>query len=68
VEDDRRSVLKNSPMPHNFITREEEFFKIGVVSFKCPVTLLRQGVEGRLEDIALVEVRSVGAGVSTLDA
>jgi hypothetical protein len=59
VEDDWRSVLENIPMSHNFATREEEFFK-------CLATLLHQDVKGRLENIVLVEVRSIGAGVSTL--
>jgi hypothetical protein len=39
-----------------------------VVSFECLVTLLHQGVEGGLEDVALVEVGSVVFGVSTLHA
>jgi hypothetical protein len=48
--------------------REEELFEIGVVSFECLMTLLRQGVKGVLENLALVEVRLVVAGVSTLHA
>jgi hypothetical protein len=68
MEDDWRSVLENSPMPRHFTTREEEFFKIGAVSFKRLATLLYQGVEGRLEDVVLVEVGSIGAGVFTLQA
>jgi hypothetical protein len=48
VEDERRGVLENSPLPCHFTTREEEFFEIGAVSFKHLVTLLCQGVEGRL--------------------
>jgi hypothetical protein len=44
----------------------EELLKIGMVRFERLVTLLRQGVEGGFEDITLVEVRSVVAGVSTL--
>jgi hypothetical protein len=43
--------------------RKEEFFKIGALCFKRLATLLRQGVEGGLEDVALVEIRSVVAGV-----
>jgi hypothetical protein len=50
---------------HNMIGRVLE---IGVVSFECLATLLRQGVEGRLDDVVLVEVRSIGAGFSTLHA
>jgi hypothetical protein len=46
--------------------REEELFEIGTISFECLATLLHQGVEGGLEDVALVEVRSIVAGVSTL--
>jgi hypothetical protein len=48
--------------------RKEELLKIGAVYFECLATLLRQGVEGGLEDVALVEVESVVAGVSTLHA
>jgi hypothetical protein len=55
-------------MPRHFTTREEEFFEIGAVGFKRLATLLCQGVEGRLEDVVLVEVRSIGTGVSTLHA
>jgi hypothetical protein len=55
-------------MLHHFATREEELFKIGVVCFERLATLLYQGVKGGLEDVALVEVRSVVARVSTLYA
>jgi hypothetical protein len=48
--------------------REEELFEIGDVSFECLATLLHQGVEGGFEDVALVEVKSVIAGVSTIHA
>jgi hypothetical protein len=68
VEDDRCSILENSPMPHHFAAREEELFKIDAVSFKRLATLLHQGVEGGLKDVALVEVESIVAGVSTLYA
>jgi hypothetical protein len=44
--------------------REEEFFEISAVSFEHLATLMRQGVEGRLDDVVLVEVEFVGAGVS----
>jgi hypothetical protein len=50
----------------HFTTREEELFEISVLSFECLATLLHEGVEGRLKDVVLVEVGSVGAGVSTL--
>jgi hypothetical protein len=39
-----------------------------MVSFECLTTLLRQGVKGGLEDVALVEIGSVIVGVSTLHA
>jgi hypothetical protein len=52
-------------MSHHFATREEELFTIGVVSFERLTTLLRQRVKGGFEDVALVEVRSIVAGVST---
>jgi hypothetical protein len=68
VEDDRCSIPKNSPLPHHFTTREEEVSEIGDVSFECLATLLYQGVEGGFEDVALVEVESIVARVSTLRA
>jgi hypothetical protein len=46
--------------------REEELFEVGTESFERLVTLLRQGVEGRLEHVVLIELRSVVVGVSTL--
>jgi hypothetical protein len=55
-------------MSCHFTTREEELFKIGAVRIERLATLLHQGVEGGLEDVALVEVGSVVAGVSTLHA
>jgi hypothetical protein len=67
-EDNRRNALENSPLSHHLTTRKEELLKIGTVRFECLVTLLRQGVEGGLEGVALVEVGSVVAGVSTLHA
>jgi hypothetical protein len=48
--------------------QEEELSKIGEVSFERIATLLRQGVEGGLEDVALVEVGSIVARVFTLHA
>jgi hypothetical protein len=36
-----------------------------VLSFERLVTLHRQGVAGRLDDVVLVEAESVGARVST---
>jgi hypothetical protein len=66
VEDDRCSVLENGPLPRHLATQEKELSEIGDVSFKCLSTLLCQGVEGGLEDVALVEVGSVVAGVSIL--
>jgi hypothetical protein len=65
VEDDQCSILENTSMSHHFIAREEYLFKIGTVSFECVVTLLHQGVEGGLEDVALVEVGFVVTGIST---
>jgi hypothetical protein len=47
---------------------KEELLKIGEVCFERLVTLLHQGVKGELEDVAIVEIRSVVAGVSTLHA
>jgi hypothetical protein len=67
-EDDLCAISENSPLPHYFTTQEEELFEISTVSFERLATLLHQGVEGRLEDVVLIEVRSVGARVSTLHA
>jgi hypothetical protein len=67
-EDDRHIILENSPLSHHLTTREEVLLKIGMVRFECLVTLLRQHVKGGLEDVALVEVRSIVARVSTLHA
>jgi hypothetical protein len=68
LKDDRHSFLENGLLPRHFTTREQEFFKIGVVGFKRLAILLRQGVEGRLDDVVLVEVGSIGVRVSTLHA
>jgi hypothetical protein len=64
AEDDYCGIPENNPLPRHLTTREEEFFEIGTISFKHLATLMRQGVEGRLDDVVLVEVESVGAGVS----
>jgi hypothetical protein len=68
VEDDRYSVLENSPVSRHFAMREEELFKIGMLRFERLMTLLRQGVDGGLEDVAPIEVGYVVAGVSTFHA
>jgi hypothetical protein len=68
MEDDQRGVHENGPLSCHFAKREEEFFEIGTVGFECLAILLCQGVESRLEDIVLIEVGSVGAGISTLHA
>jgi hypothetical protein len=65
VEDNRCGVPENCPLPCHSTTREEELFEIGVLSFERLVTLHRQGVAGRLDDVVLVEAESVGARVST---
>jgi hypothetical protein len=67
-EDDQRSVLKDGPLSRHLTTQKEEFLKIGAVCFERLATLLRQGVEGELEEVALVEGRSVVARISTLHA
>jgi hypothetical protein len=66
MKDDRCGVPENGPLLHHFTTREEELFEISAVSFKHHVNLLRQGVEGSVEDVDLVKVGSNGDGVSTL--
>jgi hypothetical protein len=68
VEDDRHSVLENSPVSRHFAMREEELFKIGMLRFERLMTLLRQGVDGGLEDVAPIEVGYVVVGVSTFHA
>jgi hypothetical protein len=66
MEDDRCGILENSPPPHHFTTREEELFEIIMISFERLATLLHQGVEGVLEDVVLVKVRSiVGSRIPT---
>jgi hypothetical protein len=66
VDDDWHGVLEDEPLLRHLITRKEEVHKISAVSFQRLVTLLCHGVKGRLDDVILVEVGSVGAGVSTL--
>jgi hypothetical protein len=68
VEDDRCSILKNSPLSRHFATQEEELSEIDDVRFEHLLTLLHQGVKGGFEDVALVKVGSVVAGVSTFHA
>jgi hypothetical protein len=55
-------------LSRHLATQKEELFKISAIRFERFATLLRQGVEGGLEDVALVEVGFVVAGVSTLHA
>jgi hypothetical protein len=66
VEDDRCSIPDNSSLLRHLTTREEELYETGDVSFERLSTLLRQGVEGVFEDVALVEVGSIIARVFTL--
>jgi hypothetical protein len=66
VEDNRCSISENSPLPRHLTTRDEELSGIDDVSFERLSTLLHQGVKGGFEDVALVKVESVVAGVSTL--
>jgi hypothetical protein len=68
MEDDRCSILDNGPLLRHLTTQEEELSEISVVSFKRLSTLLLQIVEGGFEDVALVEVESIVARVSTLHA
>jgi hypothetical protein len=65
VEDNQCSISENSPLSCHFTTREEELIKIGVISFERLVTLLYQGVEGKLGDVVLTEVESISAEVFT---
>jgi hypothetical protein len=68
VEDDWCGILENNPMSCHFTLWEEELFNIGMISFERLATLLHQDIEGGLEDVALVKVKSVVARVSTLHA
>jgi hypothetical protein len=54
--------------PRECLSREEELSDLGNVSFECLSTLLHYGVEGGFKDVALIEVRSIVARVSTLHA
>jgi hypothetical protein len=67
-EDDRRSVLENRPLSRHLATWKKELSKISAVHFEHLATLLYQGVEGGLEDVALIEVISVVTGVSIIHA
>jgi hypothetical protein len=48
--------------------RVEELIHLGALSLECLAILLRQCVEGGLDDIVLIEVESVDAGISFLHA
>jgi hypothetical protein len=67
-DNDQCGVLENGPLSHHFTMLEEEFLEISAISFKRLVTLLRLGVDVRLDDVVLVEVGSIGAGVFPLHA
>jgi hypothetical protein len=64
VDDDRRCVLEDDPLLRHLFMRVEELVEISAVSFECLATLLRQCVESGFDDVVLIEVGSVGAGVS----
>jgi hypothetical protein len=68
VDDDRRCVLDDSPLLRHLITRVEELIEIGTVSFERLAILLHQGVKGRLDDVVLIDVGSIGVRVSPLNA
>jgi hypothetical protein len=68
IEDDRHGVLKDSLVSRHFTTREEEHFKVCVVSFERLVIHLHQSVKCGLEDVALVEGKFIVDVVSTLHA
>jgi hypothetical protein len=65
-EDDQRSVLENRPLSRHLAMREEKLLKIDMVRFERLATLLRQGVDGKFEYVAFVEVGSIVIRVSTL--
>jgi hypothetical protein len=67
-EDDRCSISENSPLLHHLTTQEEELSDIGDISFKRLSTQLGQSIKGGFEDLALFEVGSIVARVSTLHA
>jgi hypothetical protein len=68
ADDDRYCVLEDGPLPRYLITQVEELLQIGMVSLEHFASLLRQGVKGGLDDVVLVEVRSVDVGASLLHA
>jgi hypothetical protein len=57
VDDDQRCVLEDEPMSRHLITRVEELIHLGAVSLECLAILLRQVIDGGLDDVILVEVR-----------
>jgi hypothetical protein len=67
ADDDWRCILEDESLPH-YLTRVEELVYIRVVRLERLAILLRQGVEGRLDDIMLIEVRSVDVGAFFLHA
>jgi hypothetical protein len=68
ADDDSRGVLEDAPPTASLRQVREEFLEVSEIGFKRLMTLLRQGVEGRLDDVILVGVGSIVAGVSTLHA
>jgi hypothetical protein len=62
----RGCILLDEPLSCHLITQQEDLIYLLVIGLECLAILLRQVVEGRLDDVALVEVRSIGAGVSFL--
>jgi hypothetical protein len=68
ADDDRHYVLEDSPLTCHLIMQVEELIEIDAISFERLATILYQGVEGRLDDVVIIEVRSIGAGVSLLHA
>jgi hypothetical protein len=68
MENDLCSILENGPLPRHLAIREEELSEIDDVSFERLSSLIRQSIKGGFEDVALIEVKSVVVGVSSLHA
>jgi hypothetical protein len=60
VDDDWRYILLDEPLSRYLVMREEELIHLLAVGLKRLAIFVRQVVEGRLDDVILVEVRSVG--------
>jgi hypothetical protein len=68
VDDDRRYILEDDPLPCYLITWVEQLIYLHAVSLERLEILLHQGVKCRFDDVVLVEVGSIDTGASFLHA